>query len=173
MHRPPRIRIGSKISSVLAVRFCLATVFTAYVSCSEMPSNSSLILAPSTLNSNSSLYDGKIVEVKGFVILAPEAHVLYESKELHEEMAKGYDPPINGRFDPKPYLKYCLTIENPDFFYKNAALFDRKIVVLKGKFDQIYLHDNEIDLGACALRTGIFVDIDDLRTRYHTESKRS
>jgi len=163
--------IVSRASSAFARPFCLAALLTLFSSCSGTPSNSSVILVPSTLNSSSSLYDGKSVEVKGFVVLSPEAHVLYESRELHEEMAKGYDPPVNGRFDPKPYMKYCLTIENPNFFIQNASLLDGKTLVLKGKFDQTYLHDNEIDLGACALRTGILVDIDDLKARYHIESK--
>jgi hypothetical protein len=167
MFRIPHV--SRKVSSVLAAQFCFVLGFC--VACSEMPLNASLVLAPSTLNSNPSVYDGKIIDVKGFVILAPEAHVLYESKELHEEMAKGYDPSLSGRFDPTPYLKYCLTIENPDFFTQNAALLDRKTLVLRGRFDQTYLHDNEIDLGACALRSGIFVDVHDLITRYHVEAK--
>jgi len=164
-------RMLSKISLAPAGGLCSAAVLIFCASCSDMPSNSSSVFAPSTLNSNPALYDGKTVEVKGFVILAAEAHDLYESRALHEEMAKGFDPPTNGRFDPKPYLKYCLTIENPNFFYENAAQLDQKTLVLKGRFDQTYLHDNQIDLGACALRTGIFVDVDDLRARFHVEPK--
>jgi hypothetical protein len=164
-------RTLSNTSSALTGRLCSAAIFVFCASCSDMPPNSSSVLAPSALNSNPSLYDGKTVEVKGFVILAAEAHDLYESKELHEEMAKGFDPPTNGRFDPRPYLKYCLTIENPNFFYQNAAQFDGKTLVVKGRFDQTYLHDNQIDLGACALRTGIFVDVDDLKARFHVEPK--
>lgn len=123
-------------------------------------------LSPSTLNVAADVYDGKIVEVRGFITLAPEAHVLYESKERDVEFARKIAPPINGNLDAKVYMKYCLTIGNPAFLYRHAAFFNGKTMTFKGQFVKNYLHDNLFDPGACPLPPAVIIDVDDLKRRY-------
>jgi hypothetical protein len=137
----------------------------ASVACPATAPDVARPLAPSELNGNPSYYDGKTVLVRGYVILAPEAHDLYESRELNMQLRKKFDD-SRGFVDLKPYMKYCLTVGNPQILYDHESALNGKTLVFKGRFLSTYLHDNEIDLGACALRTGIVIDVDDLRARY-------
>jgi hypothetical protein len=124
------------------------------------------LVAPSMLNENPLKFDGKTVRVQGYLILGPEAHIFYESKELSEEVDRLMKPPVNGNFDLKKFRKYCVTIINADFFESNRDALNGKSLVLLGVFKSTYLTGNEIDLGACPLRTGILVDIENLKRRY-------
>jgi len=102
--------------------------------------------------------------VRGFITLAPEGHVLYESQELDAEFARKLQS--GGRFDLKKYEKYCLTIANPDFFYEHKSELNKKTLVVQGKFIDDYLDGNSVDLGACPLPTGLIIDVEDFRKRY-------
>lgn len=133
-------------------------------SCSSISGRAEL-LSPSQLNANPMRYNGKFVVVQGFVTLAPEAHVLYESQALSAEFKRGWKS--GGRtFDVRKYEKYCLTIANPGLLYKNRASVNGKTIVVRGKFISNYLDGSIIDLGACPLPTAIVVDYVDLEQRY-------
>jgi hypothetical protein len=116
------------------------------------------------LNANAAHYNGQTVLVRGFVKLAPEGHILYESQALDAEFARGVD--AGGHFDVKKYDKYCLTIVNPLLLRKNQAAFNKKTLVVQGKFIDDYLDGKTIDLGACPLPTGIIIDVEDFKKRY-------
>jgi hypothetical protein len=122
-------------------------------------------LSPSELNANATQYNGQTVVVRGYIKLAPEGHVLYESEALDAEFRKGWDSGSRD-FDVKKYEKYCLTIANPDLFYRNQAAVNGKTLVVRGKFVDDYLDGHTVDLGACPLPTAIIVDENDLRRRY-------
>lgn len=126
-------------------------------------SAASPLLSPRDLNGNAAAFDAKVVRVQGYVELAPEGHILYQSRELSDEFANGIKA---GGLDPKPYVNDCLTIINPAFLYKRIDLVNHKTLVLKGRFDRNYMDGHRIDLGACPLATGIVVDEQDFLSRY-------
>lgn len=148
------------------LRFKLAFVGVVILiaSCSVMSRHREL-LTPEQLNENPAGYNGKIVAVRGFVKLAPEGHVLYESQALSDEFASELKS-SGGRFDARKYNKYCLTIANPGLLYKNRSTINGKTIIVEGKFVDNYLDGTVIDLGACPLPTAIFVDYADLERRY-------
>ena len=120
---------------------------------------------PSVLNSKSNLYNGKIVRVRGYLILAPESHVLYESRELIEQERKEFAV-ARGKIDLKSRIKYCLTVANSGFFYKNSSALNGRTVVLSGTFVDDYLNGRVNDPGACVAPTAIYVDIDQFKRDY-------
>ena len=121
-------------------------------------------LSPSELNTNAAHYNGQTIVVRGYAILVPEGHALYESRALNNEFRRGVD--AGGRFDVNKYEKYCLTIANPDLLYKNQVAVKGKTLIVRGKFIDNYLNGKVIDLGACPLPTAIIIDENDLRQRY-------
>jgi hypothetical protein len=122
-------------------------------------------VTPSQLNSNSARYNGKIVSVTGFILLGPDAHDIYESEALHAELKKRWVANDPG-FNPVQYLNYCLTIINPDIFYKNIKSLAGKTLTLRGRFVDNYLDEDGLNLGSCTLPTGLFIDEADLKQRY-------
>jgi hypothetical protein len=122
-------------------------------------------LSPSELNVNATQYNRQTVVVRGFIKLAPEGHVLYESEALDTEFRKGWDSGSRD-FDLKKYEKYCLTIANPDLLYRNQATVNGKTLVVQGTFVDDYLDGHTVDLGACPLPTAIIIDEKDLKRRY-------
>jgi|HubBroStandDraft_5_1064220.scaffolds.fasta_scaffold75842_2 hypothetical protein len=133
-------------------------------SCMFADTSSYKPVSPSELNSDPAQYNGRTVVVRGFIKLAPEGHVLYESQTLDAEFASKVD--AGGRFDAKSYRKYCLTIANPDFFYGYKASLNGQTVVIQGKFIDDYLDGNSVDLGACPLPTAIIIDEENFKQRY-------
>jgi len=122
-------------------------------------------LSPSELNTHSERYKDQAVTVRGYVILNPDGHVLYESQTLHDDFSRGVD--TGGNFDANKYEKYCLTIGNPDLLYRNRSKFAKKTIVIRGKFVTDYLDAQHIDLGACPLPTAVIIDEGYLKQRYH------
>jgi len=125
------------------------------------------VLSPATLNANPSAYKNNEVTVRGYVTLEPEGHNLYESKEINEKFRKGLDAGSKD-FHVRDYMKYCLTIANPDLMYRNRATLRGKTLVVKGKFLDDYRNTHAIDLGACPLPTAILIDMDDFKLRYRS-----
>ena len=123
------------------------------------------VLSPSTLNSDPGAYKDRDVTVRGYVTLEPEGHNLYESTELNEQFRNGFDAGTKD-FHVRDYMKYCLTIANPDLMYRNRAALLGKTLVVKGKFLSDYLSPGVIDLGACPLPTAILIDMNDFKIRY-------
>jgi hypothetical protein len=121
-------------------------------------------LSPSVLNGDPARYNGQTVVVHGFIELAPEGHVLYESQALSAELASKID--AGGRVDLKVYRKYCLTIANPELFYENQTVLNHRTLDVQGKFIDDYLDGHSIDFGACPLPTAIVVDEEDFKGRY-------
>lgn len=146
--------INSKLKNIaFSMLFCLLGASCAHVGRDQQE----IALSPSELNSNISNFSGKNVTVKGYVTLEPEGHNLYESKELKTEFARRWESDEKD-FDPKKYIKYCLTIANPDFLYRRRESLAGKTLVVKGKFIGNYTGPNNFDIGACPLPTAIFID---------------
>lgn len=120
---------------------------------------------PSQLNANPGRYNGRTVVVRGFIGLAPEAHVLYESGALGGEVQRERESGNRG-FGVRKYEKYCVTIANPELLYKNRATVNAKTIVLQGKFIDNYQIGNTVNLGACPLPTAIIIDNAALALRY-------
>jgi hypothetical protein len=125
------------------------------------------VLSPSQLNGDPAAFQHKSVIVRGYVTLEPEGHNLYESKTLNDEFRKGWDSG-SPSFNQRNYAKYCLTIANPGLMYRNRDTLKGQTLVVKGTFLADYLTPKKIDLGACPLRTGLLIDMDDLKKRYPT-----
>lgn len=141
----------------------VATVLFAAMSLNACAQETAL--SPSTLNANPQAYRDQTITVRGYVTLEPEGHTLYESKELNVKFRNGFDSD-NENFRVRDYMKYCLTIANPELMYRNRETLSGKTLTVKGKFLADYRKPNSIDLGACPLSTAIFVDTDDLKRRY-------
>jgi hypothetical protein len=150
-----------RMPAILSVCFC---AFAAFLWSGQGIAHNRA-LSPSELNSNPSIYGGKQVLVIGYVILKPGGHILYESKNLHEEFRRRWQSD-DATFKLKDYERYCLTIANPDLLYKYDRKFDGSTITIRGTFLSNYLDATHIDLGACPLPTAILVDEDDLRQRY-------
>lgn len=145
-------------------KFIIAGFLSIFLfSCSVYQEHAERIFSPSELNQNASKYNGAIVTVRGYVTLNPSGHNLYESRKLDQQFEHGWHS--DKSFDPKKYLKYCLTIANPAIMYVHRDAFNGKTIIVKGKFIDDYLK-NRIDLGACPLSTGIIIDEADLKARY-------
>jgi hypothetical protein len=123
------------------------------------------VLTASQVNSDPSHFEGKEILIRGYIVLTPEAHILYESKELNAEFRRQVDA-NKSDFDPKAYNKYCLTLANPDLLLKNRAALKEKTLTLKGTFLSHYLDGNTFDIGACPLPTAIMIDETDFKSRY-------
>jgi hypothetical protein len=143
----------------------LALLASLTMGCTHTAPAQERALTPSNLNLNPEKYSGQEVIVQGYLTLGPEAHNIYESESLKREFEKRWD--TDDGFDPKAYVKYCLTIANPDFLYSRKGEIAGKTIVVKGRFIEKYL-DGRIDLGACPLPTAILIDEADLRQRYPT-----
>jgi hypothetical protein len=120
---------------------------------------------PSQLNANPGRYDGTTVVLRGFVKLAPEAHVMYESRALDGEVQRSLKPGRRG-FELKNYQQYCVTIANPELLYKNLATVNAKTITVQGKFVDQYQIGKTVDLGTCPLPTAIIIDNAALARRY-------
>lgn len=132
-------------------------VSIAACGCTSAIGSQGTALRPSQLNAHPERYDGRMVAVRGFLIIKPESHVLYESRALSDEYARRWrseDP----SFDPKDYNKYCLTIANPQFFDRIKRQVAGSVFTVRGKFLATYRGPRDIDIGSCALPTGILVD---------------
>jgi hypothetical protein len=128
------------------------------------PVHESALLSPLTLNSNPDVYHQQSVLVEGYVTLVASGHNLYQSKALNEEFA--YNLHDGERFDPRPYIPYCLTIANPQIFEDHMSDFSGRTLVFRGRFLKNYLDGQTVDLGACPLPTAIVIDEADARRRY-------
>ncbi len=140
--------------------------FTAILatSCVHSKQPSLQATSPSALNAAPQQFRDQIVVVEGYLTLSPEAHNLYQTKELKAEFEKRWDAE-DPAFDPKAYQGYCLTIANPDVLMEKQQALNGKTITVKGKFLSNYL-DGKVDLGACPLPSAIVIDLDDLKQRY-------
>jgi hypothetical protein len=126
------------------------------------------MLSPSELNAHPATFQHKTVIVKGYVILEPEGHALYESKELNDELSKRWDSGDKS-FNSRKYDKYCLTIANPGLMYRNRDTLKGKTLIVTGEFLADYndfKKNHAMDFWACPLPTGILIDMDDFKRRY-------
>jgi len=140
-----------------------ALVLVLVAGCAHSAPLSDDATSPSVLNAAPQQYRDKTVVVEGYLTLVPEAHNLYQSKELKAEFERRWDAE-DPSFDPKTYQEYCLTVANPGALMEKQQLNGITITV-RGKFLANYL-DGKIDLGACPLPTAILIDVDDLKQRY-------
>lgn len=129
----------------------------ALVGCAAAQPAETPALSPSALNANPAAYDGQLVTVTGYLVLKPETHLLYESKELDQAFRQKLaekPPSIDfGQWD-----KYCLTVLNLKFLQEHRAAFNGKTVTLTGHFKSKYLDGAVVDLGACPLPTALVLD---------------
>lgn len=122
-------------------------------------------LSPSELNATPAIYDGQAISVTGYLILKPEAHVMYESQALNDEFREKIRSG-SPDFDAKTYNKYCLTLLNVKFLQEHRSTFTGKTVTLTGHFKSRYLDGTIIDLGACPLLTALILDDDSVQAAY-------
>ena len=148
-------KMGSAIFAALIVLVCAV--------CPSLADTK--ILSPSQVNSDPAQFEGREITVRGYVVLALEAHILYESKSLNDKW-RAEVKANKASFDPKAWSKYCLTIANPGLLNQNEKRFAGKTLVLKGTLLSHYLDSSTIDLGACPRPTAIQIDEDDFKRRY-------
>jgi hypothetical protein len=123
------------------------------------------VLTPSQVNALSSQFDGKKIQVRGFLVLRPEAQNMYESKSKFSEFSNEIRS-NKPEFDPKVWSKYCLTIANPGILTDNLAVFANKTLEVRGTFMSNYIESHRFDIAACPLPAAILIDEDDLKARY-------
>jgi len=142
-------------------------VFVALAACAAAQSAEALAqaLSPSAINANPAAYDGQAVTVTGYLVLKPEAHVLYESRELDQAFRKelAERPPT---IDFSQWDKYCLTVLNVKFLQEHRSAFDGKTVTLTGHVKSEYLDGTVVDLGACPLPTALILDDQSVQKLY-------
>jgi hypothetical protein len=143
------------------------TVLAAMPSSHAGSPNPAKIFRTSELNANPDHYDGKEISVRGYIVLTPEAHILYESKSLNKKWIKAVKENKNN-FDPKAWRKYCLTIANPRLLLDHRDALTGKTFVLTGTFLSHYLDGQSVDLGACPLPTAILLDEAEFKRTYLT-----
>jgi hypothetical protein len=118
------------MKSHLVGLICLAASVTSGAIAGNLPE-----LKISQITANPSQYIGKKVVVLGFVALGDQeeifrGHAIFESKAVYDQENRLYH---SGRyFDPRPFLKYCLTIANPERYYADAAQFNGKTIRIAG-----------------------------------------
>lgn len=149
-----------------AVMTCSVFGLFAFFGCAANPETEHHSLTVSQVNADPSNFEGKQILIRGYVVLTPEAHILYESKDLNAKFRAQVNA-NKSEFDPKAYNKYCLTLANPDLLLKNKAALTEKTLTIKGTFLSHYLDGNSFDIGACPLPTAIMIDETDFRGRYH------
>jgi hypothetical protein len=148
------------------VMTCSVLGLCAFFGCAANPETEHHSLTVSQVNADPSNFEGKQILIRGYVVLTPEAHILYESKDLNAKFRAQVNA-NKSEFDPKAYNKYCLTLANPDLLLKNKAALTEKTLTLKGIFLSHYLDGNSFDIGACPLPTAIMIDETDFKGRYH------
>ena len=144
------------------IRITLTLLAACVLSACAHVNQESAIYSPSVLNGSREKFHRKIVRVRGYVTITSNGHTLYESKSLNAEFRRLWDQ--ESDFDQETFDKYCLTIANPDFFYKNSELLSGKTIIAEGRFIKNYLKDDAIDLGACPIKTGIIIDTKSIKT---------
>ena len=142
---------AKKICALISTLVTIATAGNLRLAAAEGP------LSPSQLNGAMARYNGQHVLVRGFVMLGPEGHVLYQSKALHDQASEKWNSGKSD-FDPKQYEKYCLTIANPSFIKQMLHGKSQGAFIVTGKFISDYLDGHTIDLGACPLPSAIILD---------------
>jgi hypothetical protein len=141
------------------------TVLAAMPSSHARSPNPAKIFRTSELNANPDYYDCKEISVRGYIVLTPEAHILYESKSLNEKWMKAVKE-NKENFDPKAWRKYCLTIANPRLLLNHSDALTGKTFVLTGTFLSHYLDGQLVDIGACPLPTAILLDEAEFKRTY-------
>ncbi len=99
------------------------------------------VLTPADLNSSISIYDDKLVIVKGFLVLTPEAQQLWQSKKIYRGEANKHRSNTEDQF--------CLTLTNTDLLEPHLKEISFKEVTLSGTFKSDMLAGRVIHLGAC------------------------
>ncbi|HYJ42330.1 MAG TPA: hypothetical protein VEW08_16165, partial [Steroidobacteraceae bacterium] len=121
---------------------------------------------PSRLNADPTKFNGLTVIARGYVDLSRESHALYDSRvrflDMQRQRERGGGE-VNGE-------AYCISIAKPEFFYKNYALLNGRVITLKGKFTIDRLEGNSVDHRSCL--TSIVVDTADLARRYQLRATR-
>jgi len=129
------------------------------------------LLSVRELNSNREKYHGKTVYVIGHLLITPQSHNLYQSREedeLGDQAYKSYDRSISN-FDFTNTQKNCFAIVNPYGLWKRFAELKEATVIIKGEYvADFYLKGDQIDFGSCSITTGpaFIMDYDDFERRY-------
>jgi len=123
------------------------------------------------LNSNPGKYHGQTVYVRGYLLLFPPSHNLYNSKEDYEifrQARRNYNPFL-GQFDFEKNHINCFAIVNPYVLWRQISRLDRATVIIKGEYiSDFYLLEPMIDFGSCSITSGpaLVMDYDDFKRRY-------
>lgn len=153
------------ISRSFAMLIASSVLVLIVSSCGSISHVDRTISTPSFFNSNLIEFSEKTIFVRGYLILASEGHMLYESKAKFEDFGAKWDGG-DENFDPNDYKTYCLTIANPVFLQDYVDQVSYKTVVMKGQFIKDYPSGKSVDLGACSIGTAIFVDEADFKSLY-------
>jgi hypothetical protein len=126
-------------------------------------------IRPSDINREFASYVGKRVEVTGLLRFRMHGHSLFESKRLEDEFARGLETP---GFDPRGFDRYCLTFVNWREATEIAKHLDDEEITVVGEVVTIET-SHGVDPGSCALPTGIWIDVGNLRQRYPIRAESS
>lgn len=133
----------------------LSSLLTAMMitGCASGRFGPSRVFTPQQINQNLDAFDGRTVRIRGFVTIGVEERTMYESKAL---LLEGERRRRDRGFDPVPWQKYCLTLTNALEQDANLLAHNHRTVELLARVDKEY-GAKAIDLGACAIHTGISV----------------
>ncbi|HUR21065.1 MAG TPA: hypothetical protein VMZ90_09680 [Vicinamibacterales bacterium] len=123
------------------------------------------VVSPSQLQNSTVSLDGRLVEVVGVLNLRPDAHNIFESKELQDELARRIREQ-DAELDIRSLAQYCLTISNPIEISWREKEFQSKRLVVSGVYSSHYLEEDVVDLGACPRPGALNVDWADFLNRY-------
>jgi len=125
------------------------------------------------LNSNPEKYHGQTVYVRGYLLLFPPSHNLYNSKQDNEIFSRALrdNNPFLSKFDFEKNYINCFAIANPYGLLQQNSRLDGATVIIKGEYiSDFYLLEPMIDLGSCSIESGpaLVMDYDDFKRRYPT-----
>lgn len=127
------------MSKIAILILCLCMLASCLQVSKPVKSGSS-ILTPSELNEGPSIYDHKVVTVKGFLLHEMENSALWDDKSRY----------------PNGGLSHCITVVYSKSVVASLSKLNRRMVVVKGAFLKNFTGPNEVFLGSCNI-SGISV----------------
>lgn len=132
----------------------VAISFTVY-GCSSTTRHDHLkVLTPVDVNSLPQEFDGKKVKLNGYLIFRSDSHVLFQSKDLMNELRHGIDV---GGIDFSDYGKYCITLLPNERFKASRRMRDGVNAIVIGVYESNYLDGSTVDLGACSTKGALTI----------------
>lgn len=141
----------------------IVSLLITLVGCSSFqygaPAATQVSVTPKELNEHPIKFDRQRVVVSGFVMLNTNAHILYESRELHEEFTRRlYGESGFNKEKIMAYGIYCVTIGNPRKLWLDAGRYNEKELELSGIYIKDYYSEDSVDLGKCHNDGALIID---------------